>query len=738
MSTNVSRRNLIKGAALGMMGAAGASAASIAPAFADEASQSWDYTADVIVLGAGGSGLTAAVKAAEEGASVIVVETNFDCGGHTSVSEGYIHIGGGIDLQVENGIEDSIDLYYTDHTSTDLVVSRLNDRNYVRAIADNSLATWDFLKDNGVLVQDKAPTWDGASARNPDTPTGSNCDSVQRQTAADGATEGWTSYRGKDEGGIGITRPLERKARELGVQFLMNYHMDKIFREGDFEGRVTGIEASHTPHIMPGATEPLDHLMHDNDIETDADTVRIGANKGIIVATGGSTGNLTLRTAFDPRMGPEFDGLAGMPFSDQDGSGELAAMRIGASLGEMANYSQHGGNLVCMCARVGCQYGYGSGYTTESPVWPLVVANGVGVDFEGMVFVNMLGKRFGNEDTGAKTSTGTSKAGTVTNSLYKYNDSTWDWFDAAFGSVIIDDPEVDGDARRYGGPIWAIFDQDECDRNDWNLTQGVVDYEHGYCFKADTLEELAEKVVNKYYEHIKMDPETLVETITNWNSYVDAGEDPEFGVKQNLVYKVENPPFYCAWSMPNLHDTHTGLRVNAEMQVVDIFGNLIDGLYCCGESCGGQRSHGHGRVLVSAFIAGRTAAAGGSEDSSTVEETYYADYDPSITADYDAAAEEAAAGSDQAEGGDGTYTGTSENGQNGQIKLEITVEGGALTAIEVTAQAETPDIGGAALPTLVEEALAAGSADIDAVTGATVTSKAFCEALTVALGKAGL
>ena len=60
------------------------------------------------------------------------------------------------------------------------------------------------------------------------------------------------------------------------------------------------------------------------------------AKKGVIVCTGGSIGNLNFRTMFDPRLGPEFDGLAGMPFSDQDASGELAAMKIGAAMGSLA------------------------------------------------------------------------------------------------------------------------------------------------------------------------------------------------------------------------------------------------------------------------------------------------------------------------------------------------------------------------------------------------------------------
>ena len=56
---------------------------------------SWDFEADVVVIGAGAAGLPAAVKAADEGASVIVVEANYDVGGHAIISGGHMALGGG-------------------------------------------------------------------------------------------------------------------------------------------------------------------------------------------------------------------------------------------------------------------------------------------------------------------------------------------------------------------------------------------------------------------------------------------------------------------------------------------------------------------------------------------------------------------------------------------------------------------------------------------------------------------
>ena len=68
----------------------------------------------------------------------------------------------------------------------------------------------------------------------------------------------------------------------------------------------------------------------------------------------------------------------------------------------------------------------------------------------------------------------------------------------AYLSVFID-ADGDGNAECYGGPVWAIVDDAAAKRNDWVMEQGVLDFEGGYAFKADTIEELAQKIVNKLY-----------------------------------------------------------------------------------------------------------------------------------------------------------------------------------------------------------------------------------------------
>ena len=85
----------------------------------------------------------------------------------------------------------------------------------------------------------------------------------------------------------------------------------------------------------------------------------------------------------------------------------------------------------------------------------------------------------------------------------------------------------------------------------------------------------------------------------------------------------------------------------------------------------------------------------------------------------------------------GTYTGTAE-GFGGEVSVTVTIEGGAITAVDAAGDSETATIGGAALPELAQAILDAQSPDIDGVAGATVTSTAVMAAAKDALTQAGM
>ncbi len=124
----------------------------------------WDREADVIVIGSGATGLPAAIVAREAGATVIMVEAQPDIGGHAITSGGNMPLGGGTSYQKKYGIEDSADLFFQDLTDWSVVETngfppyRYNDREIIRAFADNSVPAFEFLLAHGVKVVDVSPT----------------------------------------------------------------------------------------------------------------------------------------------------------------------------------------------------------------------------------------------------------------------------------------------------------------------------------------------------------------------------------------------------------------------------------------------------------------------------------------------------------------------------------------------------------------------------------------------------
>ncbi len=73
-------------------------------------------------------------------------------------------------------------------------------------------------------------------------------------------------------------------------------------------------------------------------VDNNGTKLNIRARKAVVIASGGSSGNVNFRRMFDPRLTEEYCGLAGMPYSNQDASGELAAMAINASLWGLFNF----------------------------------------------------------------------------------------------------------------------------------------------------------------------------------------------------------------------------------------------------------------------------------------------------------------------------------------------------------------------------------------------------------------
>ena len=99
--TSLARRDFLKGAAASAAGLAAFGLAGCAPKAEGEASgqasaapESWDREVDVIVIGSGGSGLSAAIEAAGAGADTLVLEKGGVIGGTTALSAGITQAAG--------------------------------------------------------------------------------------------------------------------------------------------------------------------------------------------------------------------------------------------------------------------------------------------------------------------------------------------------------------------------------------------------------------------------------------------------------------------------------------------------------------------------------------------------------------------------------------------------------------------------------------------------------------------
>ena len=459
----ISRRDFVGLATAGAAGIASSGVLSPLEAQAQGASPGiparWDFEADVVVIGSGATGMPAAIRAADAGASVIVVDANYDIGGHAMCSGANVALGGGTTAQKKYKIEDSPDILFRDLTDWSVVeVSgmpdyRYNDRGVQRALADNAANNYEFLVANGVVFADRAPDNAGGHALGI---------SARRENHAMW-DKGQSAESPAGGNGTSLVRPLEASARKKGVQFLLNYHMDTIVRDAPNSGRVLGIQASYTPTILPGATAPLRSFRTDGNIEMTANSVAVRARKAVIIGTGGSTGNVNFRRIFDPRLSEEIP-TAAVEYSPQDASGEMAAMAIGASLWGTANQTFDRNGTLRKRPIVGTPTNYIE-WTPDSPIFPKIKATGLPVrDWQNAIIVNQMGKRFYNEmDNGYP-------RGTVHGSLDPYIPADWrnarrinyapmNYIDAALAM------NEGSSAPDYAaGPQWAILDARAAER----------------------------------------------------------------------------------------------------------------------------------------------------------------------------------------------------------------------------------------------------------------------------------
>ena len=671
---SLSRRDFVKTGAAAGLGAGALLESSEAQAQVTASAAEnivWDYEVDVVIAGGGCAGLTAAIRARDLGASVLVVDQNFDLGGRMLHSGAFVSLGGGDPVQQRDmkgdsdkeglitvapveapeELDDSVDLLFTDMTDWSVVDPkaqspyRYNERELARSWAENCPATRQFLMDNyvrftrvsgthgggglsrargarcflmlGDKTDIKAGTITAEDAGVADPELTSAFAPVQMNNASRSVGPNAVSN------GVALARPLEFSAREKGVEFMFHRHFDNLVRQHPFSGKVLGLSAHYSPRHHPETGELLQSYWQNGNIDNQKGTINIRARRAVILASGGHAGNAEVRSMFYPAMRePAFptSGNALQGPNGQDASALVAGLRVGANLAGMQQNVSYP-TTFHLSTRLGTR----DAYTTMMPGHPTFgfrKSAGVNVGntgFEEFIAVNQVGKRFFNEVRlptrpggsrypGDRAAPGQGLAHTPLDwrncrkewvrEMYSYDHG----LDAALALNEGSEPP-----HYYSGPLWAIFDQDAVDRTGWELRYPYV-ADNGYFFQADTIENLAKQIVEGH-EFQRVPLKYLADTVATWNTYVDAGADPEFEREEEApMNRIVTPPFYALSIMVIWHDSYGGLRVNGQQQVVDMQGQVIPGLYAGGEAVGGLNKHGLGKGHVHGYVAGTHAA----------------------------------------------------------------------------------------------------------------------------------
>lgn len=237
-----------------------------------------EYNADVIVIGGGGAGLTAAIAAADNGASVIVLEKMPIQGGNTLISGGEYAAPGNW-LQEKEKLEDSKELFYNDILKGG---DNENDPALVKVLAENALDGALWLKDYvGMEFEDYMLFFGGHS--------------VERSLVPKNAT------------GFEMINKLTLKLAEKNVPLHKNTAATELVQNK--EGKVTGVIAKYNDQ-----------------------TITYNANKAVILATGGFGANLDMRVKYNEAMNEK---VLSTNAVGSKGDGLVMAEKIGAQLTDM-------------------------------------------------------------------------------------------------------------------------------------------------------------------------------------------------------------------------------------------------------------------------------------------------------------------------------------------------------------------------------------------------------------------
>ena len=275
---------------------------------------------------------------------------------------------------------------------------------------------------------------------------------------------------------------------------------------------------------------------------------RFVGRKAVILATGDIGSNQDMLRTFCP-MGliPKRNGYAPqVPDPDHPGS------RRGLNTGD------------------GHRMAYWAGGQFETPSWALslhLLAYSLYAFF--FLYVNRQGRRFMNEDTWVQ-------AKAVRCLMQPQGDFAFTVFDSKWYRELGERIEITG--GQFTEPM--VMEYGDKWSTDNGIDKQIERYvDRGTCFKADTIEELAEKM--------GVPADAFTATVARYNELCRLGEDVDFGKRSELLTTIAEPPFYALKWGPALLNVHGGMLIDTSMRVLDAESRPIPGLYAVGNVAGG-------------------------------------------------------------------------------------------------------------------------------------------------------
>jgi 3-oxo-5alpha-steroid 4-dehydrogenase len=270
----------------------------IAPKPAGEI-ETWDEEIDVIVVGFGAAGASAAYEAAAAGASVLVLERAGAAGGAAAMSDGFVYLGGGTPEQKHAGFEDTVENMRTFLKAS---CGPSPDEAKIDVYCDRSLEHRDWLVERGVeFLGTVMPHANGTSALDGEGLmfTGGE-NAYPYDEIATPAPRGHVTQGGRPGGGV-LMQKLSAAALEAGAQASYDTRAERLIVD---DGRIVGVQATRY-----------------------GEPVSLRARTGVVLTAGGFIQNAEMIERYAPavhatplRLGTDGDDGAGIRMAEAVGA----------------------------------------------------------------------------------------------------------------------------------------------------------------------------------------------------------------------------------------------------------------------------------------------------------------------------------------------------------------------------------------------------------------------------------